>query len=151
MSRTSLDTLTMQINATKLQALERKARAAHVVLMDIAQRRSEARRALGLSRARWEVNLASAGPKTRREIEEKWTAADPSVVDGHWFVHLRQLDEQKAEVALLDDEYQEAEARYRGLFAPLPALRDFARRHGHRSPKTLVTVANAATAGGAHG
>jgi len=134
----------MEIDHEKLEKLETRARHMHLIMRDCDSRWREARANYNKQRAVFESQTKSfCGPNARKEIEANWIKSDPAIVSNNWLHRMRGLDEMKNEVSKLAAEHEQAKNAWRRVADPLPALREFAERHGRRPDKTLISVSNA--------
>jgi hypothetical protein len=158
----------MQIDFEKLGKLEEASRQAHAVLLSVMERRDEARSDFYRRRDQLKRDTYSAPPDVRALIHD-WldhgcppklpelpatVQTDGWTTDGTthqtespspWLRHVAAVADLKGRFGELDAELRRVQQRWESLSACLPALRDFARQYGRRTPNQTARVANEAT------
>lgn len=129
----------MQVNTKKLKRLEERAKQANAVWWDINKRHENALYELNQKEALFRQNLEGntygqygpvKGKAMEAEIEARWDKSDPEIVPPHLINEMREIGEEREEVARLESELDTASKRYHGLGACLPVLRKFAEQCG---------------------
>jgi hypothetical protein len=158
----------MNINFSKLNRLEEASRQAHAVLLSVMERRDEARSDFYRRHDQLKRDTCSAPPDVRARIHDWLDRGCPPklpelpatvqtvgwTTDGTthqtespspWLRHAAAVADLKARFGELDAEHRRVQQRWESLSACLPALRDFARQYGRRTPNQTARVANEAT------
>jgi hypothetical protein len=166
--RTGGPQTTMNINFSKLNRLEEASRQAHAVLLSVMERRDEARSDFYRRRDQLRRDSYSAPPDVRALIHDWLDRGCPSklpefpatvqtvgwTTDGTthhaespspWLSHVAAVADRKVQFGELEAEHRRVHQRWESLSACLPALRDFARQYGRRTPNQTARLANEAT------
>lgn len=158
----------MNINFQKLNQLEESAKQARAVLLDIEDRRNEARDAFLRRKNRFLIDLDGSRLYPASDVVRDWLARgcrfpapdlpdektpcgrhpngspDYALRPNPWRRQVAELADLKSRLDELEAEHARAEARWKALIAPLPALRDFAKRYGRKQPGMTARLANEA-------